>query len=140
MKWISTTEKKRWYENTCLSDKTGDILTIGEPIGKPLYGFGCCISEICIQAIRGLDSKKQVEIFKELFSEDGCGFEFCRLPIGANDFAESWYSYNECEGDYNMENFSVERDYKYIIPAVKQAMAYSPNLRFFPHLGVHRLG
>ena len=131
MKWISTTEKKRWYENTCLSDKTGDILTIGEPIGKPLYGFGCCISEICIQAIRGLDSKKQVEIFKELFSEDGCGFEFCRLPIGANDFAESWYSYNECEGDYNMENFSVERDYKYIIPAVKQAMAYSPNLRFF---------
>ena len=129
--WISTTENCKWSESTRFTEKTGDVLIIGDPVGKPLYGFGCCISEICVKAIRSLDKQKQEEIFKELFSEDGCGFEFCRLSVGANDFAESWYSYNECEGDYTMENFSVERDYKYIIPAIKQAMEYAPDLTFF---------
>ena len=131
MKWVTTTENKRWTENKNYSNAPGDELIIGEAVGKPLYGFGCCISEICVQAIRSLDAEKQTEIFRELFSPEGCGFDFCRLPIGANDFAESWYSYNECEGDYEMKNFSIERDYKNIIPAIKQAMEYSPELRFF---------
>ena len=55
-----------------------------------------------------------------MFSIQGCGFDYCRLSIGANDFAESWYSYNETEGDYEMKNFSIERDKKYIMdPEIK---------------------
>lgn len=131
MKWISSTEENRWSVENVLSDKAGDELIIKDEIGKPLYGFGCCFSEICIMAIRTLDKEKQDEIFRELFGEENCGFKFCRLSIGANDFAESWYSYDECEGDYEMKNFSIDRDKKYIIPAVKQAMELSPELEFF---------
>lgn len=54
-----------------------------------MFGWGCCISEICAKAILLLDEEKQKVIFDELFSEEGCGFNYCRLSIGANDFAES---------------------------------------------------
>mgnify|MGYP004520300255 CR=1 FL=1 len=131
MKWVSTTENEKWSEKNKFSDKEGKKLVVGEKIGKPLYGWGCCISEICAKAVFGLSEEKQKAIFDELFGIDGCNFNYCRLPIGANDFAESWYSYNENDGDYEMQNFSIERDKKYIIPAVKEAQKRSPEIMFF---------
>ncbi len=131
MMWTSSTESRQWSTDNSFSKERGDQLIIGDAIGKPLYGFGCCISEICVKALFGLDAEKQEDIFKELFTEEGCDFTFCRLPIGANDFAESWYSYNECDGDYEMKNFSIERDEKYLIPAILKAKKLSPQLRFF---------
>ena len=131
MKWIASTEDQRWCEIEAASADGGEILEIGPAIGKPLYGFGCCISELGVKAIDSLPEEKQSEIFDMLFGEDDCGFRFCRLPIGANDFAESWYSYNECEGDYEMAHFSIERDRKYIIPAIREAQKRAPSLRFF---------
>ena len=130
-KWIASTENEPWKEVCSSTECEGEKLELGERIGKPLFGFGCCISEICVEAVERLPSELQNEIFDELFGKDGCSFSFCRLPIGANDFAESWYSYNEHEGDYDMEHFSAERDRKYIIPAIKKAQQRSENLRFF---------
>ena len=132
MKRIQSTEQKKWQvveEEESLVG--GEELLIGDVIGKPLYGFGCCISEICAAAIRTLPKKDRDKILDALFGEDGCAFDFCRLSIGANDFAESWYSYNECEGDLAMEHFSIDRDRRYVLPAIKDAMLRSPRLRFF---------
>lgn len=131
MKWVSTTENEKWSEKNKFSDKEGKKLVVSEKIGKPLYGWGCCISEICAKAVFGLSENQKTAIFDELFGIDGCNFNYCRLPIGANDFAESWYSYNENDGDYEMQNFSIERDKKYIIPAVKEAQKRSPEIMFF---------
>lgn len=131
MKWIVSTEDRRWCEKTPDKAHGGEVLAIGEKIGKPLYGFGCCISELGVKAISGLPEDKQCDIYDELFGQNGCGFSFCRLPIGANDFAEGWYSYNECEGDFEMKNFSIARDRKYIIPAIREAQKRSPSIRFF---------
>lgn len=131
MKWIQSTESNQWRECTPTPRTSGEVLHVGEAPGRPLYGFGCCISEICAEAIRTLSQKQQDEIFDELFGEGGCGFSFCRLSVGANDFAKSWYSYNECEGDYAMEHFSISRDEKYILPAIRDAQKRSPRLRFF---------
>ena len=131
MKWISTTENEKWSESNGFADKKGSEIILGEPVGKEFFGWGCCISEICAKAIFSLDAESQKKIFDELFGEDGCGFSYCRLSIGANDFAESWYSYNETEGDYAMENFSIDRDRKYIIPAIREAQKRSADLEFF---------
>ena len=117
--WICSTENAPWQKRDLCGGEGGETLTIGEAIGNPLYGFGCCISEICVEAVRTLLATDQDGIFRELFPKEGCGFSFCRLPIGANDFAKSWYSYNEHEGDFDMEHFSIERDKRYILPAIK---------------------
>ncbi len=131
MMWISTTENEKWSSDNRISSEKGSELVIGKQIGKPIYGWGCCISEICAMAIFSLSEEKQKAIFDELFGADGCGFNYCRLSVGANDFAESWYSYNENDGDYAMEHFSIDRDKKYIIPAVKEAQKRSKDLKFF---------
>jgi len=131
MQHVYSTETEKWITSTDATIQQGTELTIGDVIGKPLFGWGCCISEICVKAINSLSKEQQTEIYDALFGADGCGFEYCRLSIGANDFAESWYSYNETEGDYAMDNFSIDRDRKYIIPAVREAQKRSPNLTFF---------
>lgn len=131
MLWLSSDETNKWTENNIISAEKGSELIVGRETGKPIFGWGCCISEICAKAVFSLDEEKQRVVFDELFGAEGCGFNYCRLSIGANDFAESWYSYNETEGDYAMESFSIDRDRKYIIPAIKQAEKRSPEITFF---------
>ena len=130
-KWISSNEEAVWKTRQAYAEVPGEILNIKDTvIGKPLYGFGCCISEVCVKAIHSLPTEKAEQIYDALFGESGCGFDFCRLSVGANDFAENWYSYNECEGDYEMKHFSIERDQKYIIPAIRKAQQRSPEIQF----------
>lgn len=132
MNWVSTTENEKWSENNTYSSEKGEeLIIIDDSLGKPLYGWGCCISEICAKAIFNLSKDKQNEIFDELFDEKNCGFNYFRLPIGANDFAESWYSYDEVDGDYELEHFSIERDKKYIIPIIREAQKRSDEIDFF---------
>lgn len=130
MSWISSTENERWVIAHNYSDTKGEELTIGGDRGKPLFGFGTCMSELGCKVIAELPEDKKKAVFDDLFGE-GFGFDYCRLPIGANDFALGWYSYNETEGDYAMENFSIDRDRRYIIPMIKEAMRRSGELRFF---------
>lgn len=131
MKWISTTENEKWTENNSFSCDTGDTLKTGERCGREIFGFGGCFNEIGMKAVFSLAQEKQKEIFDELFSEDGLGFCYNRISIGANDFAEDWYSYNDTRYDYDMKNFSIERDRAFIIPAIKEAQKRCPDMEFF---------
>lgn len=96
-------------------------------------GFGGCFNELSQIAIETLPKDAQEEIYDALFKKDADGvrFDFCRLPIGASDYAECWYSHNETDGDYKMEHFSIERDEKYLIPYIKEAKKRNPELKLF---------
>lgn len=131
MLWISSTENKQWQEEENFINEKGIEIVIGAEKGKPIYGFGACFSELGIKAISSLDGEKRRVVYDDFFGKDGCGFSFCRLPVGANDFAESWYSYNEVENDFLMEHFSIDRDKKYLIPAIKEAQERCPELSLF---------
>ena len=131
MKWVSTTENEKWVQTDNFSEKIGDEIKIGEPIGKEIYGFGGCFNEIGMKEIFNLTPLKQEEIFDELFSQNGLGLCYNRISIAANDFAEDWYSYNDTKYDYEMKNFSIDRDKKYIIPAIKKAQKHCPDMTFF---------
>ncbi len=131
MKWISTTDNERWSENNTYSNEMGEELKIKEPLGKEIYGFGACFNEIGMKAIASLSKENQKKIFDDLFSVDGLGLCYNRISIAANDFAEDWYSYNDTKYDYEMKNFSINRDKKYIIPAIKQAQKRCPDMVFF---------
>lgn len=52
-----------------------------------------------------------------------------RTPIGASDFALEYYSYDDVEGDFSMEHFSIDRDKEYLLPFLKSTLAENPNLR-----------
>jgi glucosylceramidase len=71
------------------------------------------------------------EILEALFSDAGCGFNFCRVPIGASDYGLEWYSHAEVPEDYEMRHFSIDRDRQLLIPYIKAAQEIRPDLSLF---------
>ncbi|SBV97378.1 glycoside hydrolase family 30 protein [uncultured Dysgonomonas sp.] len=135
--WISTTADNAWQykagvilENT---PKTADYyeIMVDNP-DQTIEGFGTCFNELCWDAIQLVDKAKQEEILRNLFDpEDGLNFTFCRTSIAANDYSREWYSYNETDGDFEMKNFSIERDKETVIPFIKSALALNPDIKLW---------
>lgn len=131
VEWYCTTKEHQWIRQDFIDEKpVKNILELSEEDQK-IDGFGGCFNEVGYYSLKELDEDKKDEIFRNLFSKDGCNFSFCRLPIGANDYALEWYDYCNKEYDYNMESFSIEHDEKYIIPYVKKALNVNPDIKFF---------
>ena len=98
---------------------------------QTLSGVGAAFSEIGSLALLTLAPEQQKTLIASLFMDDqGAGFTLCRLPVAANDFATSAYSYAEVPDDFEMESFSLARDRKSIIPVAKAALAENPKLQF----------
>lgn len=135
--WISTTMAKPWVKNKAISVKRSAIPTnfvLEIYADKPLQsmtGFGGCFNEFGWEALKNLPSDKQEEIFQQLFSPSGANFQFNRLPIGASDYSLDFYSFNETKNDFEMKNFSIDRDKKCLIPYIQKAQKYCPSMQFF---------
>jgi glucosylceramidase len=98
---------------------------------QTILGFGGCFSEMAWDAVSALSAAGRDSVIRALFDTSGLNYTFCRMPIGSNDFADSYYSLDDVSGDYSMTNFSLHRDSTKLIPFIKAAQAYKPNLRFW---------
>jgi glucosylceramidase len=95
-------------------------------------GFGGCFNEKGWEALSLLTPGEREEVMKAFFDPvDGAKFNICRIPIGSSDYAISRYSLNESKDDFEMKNFSIDRDKKYLILYIKAAMKYKPDLRLW---------
>ncbi|GAE28843.1 glycoside hydrolase family 30 protein [Halalkalibacter hemicellulosilyticus] len=135
MRWISSTESQRWNEKdvkVVTSQEKQSSLMITSTDRQLVEGFGGCFNELGYEALSFLSEEDREQVLYHLFHPDGdCKFSVCRLPIGASDYALEWYSLNEHDDDYEMEHFSIERDRKYLIPYIKEALRLNPNLTLF---------
>ncbi|WP_238898754.1 glycoside hydrolase family 30 protein [Clostridium sp. YIM B02500] len=130
---ISTTKTDRLVSSTIniSKDKSYHTLELNGESYQTIDGFGGCFNELGYIALKKIPNDKKEEVLRNLFDPEECNFTYCRLPIGANDYAESWYSLNETKGDYGMKNFSIERDKECLIPYIKEAEKYSGELNLF---------
>lgn len=130
-KWVYSNEKVQWAEGipNKISNGNSSVRLNGNEYQK-MKGFGGCFNEVGYIALLKLNPAIQEEILSELFGKnsDSCNLSMCRLPIGANDYSLDWYSLNENQGDYEMKNFSLERDEKYLIPYILRALSYQDDL------------
>ncbi|GIP59694.1 glycoside hydrolase family 30 protein [Paenibacillus sp. FSL W8-0186] len=148
--WISTTQQEYWQEQVLplagasafnISPNAGNeagsthlpaSLQVTEEQYQTVDGFGGCFNELGYFALQHISDEERKEVMKKLFDPDGeCRFSICRLPMGASDYAAEWYSLNETDGDYAMEHFSIERDKQVLIPYIKEALRWNPNLTLF---------
>ena len=126
--WQMVEEVEVAGDNTSMIDVEIDA---DHPL-QVIDGFGSCFNECGWLSLDLLSSADKDEIFKELFQLGyGANFTICRMPIAANDFATEWYSYNENEGDFAMEKFSIERDKKGLIPFIHEALKYNKQLKLW---------
>ena len=127
---FTTTESSRWQNSAVTETKEQKCdLSIGFE-KQEFWGYGVSFNELGKLALDKIDDKTKTELFDNLFKND-FQFDFCRLPIGANDYAFDWYSYNETDGDFEMKNFSIERDKTILIPYLKEALKRNPKIKLF---------
>lgn len=134
--WVSTTEKEPWLPIKGLSFESAkgnaDIVIDHFTTAQSIKGFGACFNELGWNSLNRLNSTDKKSIFTELFKPGvGANFSICRMPIGANDFSSDWYSYDETEGDFALNNFSIKRDLNTLVPFIKQALNQNPNLQLW---------
>jgi len=94
-------------------------------------GFGGCFNELGAVALSVLGVAARRKVMQALFGANGCRFNLGRLPIGASDYAVSWYSLNETDGDFAMRRFSIERDRRCLIPYIREALAIRKDMTLF---------
>ncbi len=133
--WVSTTSDSPWVKNPVLvvnagqSTETSIVIPL-DSAKQIVDGFGGCFNELGWEALGTLTEESKKEVLKNLFdSISGCRFNIFRMPIGANDYAVNWYSHNETAEDFEMKNFSIDRDKQRLIPYIKVAQSYIPNLK-----------
>ncbi|HEY5561661.1 MAG TPA: glycoside hydrolase family 30 protein [Clostridiaceae bacterium] len=93
---------------------------------QEILGFGGAFTEAASVTIDKMSDDKKKEILEAYFSlEKGIGYSFLRTHINSCDFSTENYAYDEVEGDYNLEKFSIDRDKKSLIPLIKSAQEAS---------------
>lgn len=133
--WVVSTPEILWQvqEDDRIKWEKGEAGTVIEtenPL-QTIDGFGTCFNELGWTSLSLLPASDLASVMKELFTPEGANFTVCRMPLGANDFSRNWYSYNETDGDFEMENFSVENDYETLIPFIREAQKYNPSMRIW---------
>lgn len=99
---------------------------------QTMKGFGTCFNELGWASLKTLTDTEQQEIFSEMFEPGkGANLNRGRMSMGSNDFALDYYSPADTPGDFELKDFSIERDKQNIIPMMKLAMKYQPELYFF---------
>jgi glucosylceramidase len=94
-------------------------------------GFGGTFNEMGWDALSVVSSEISRALTLLFDAHEGANFAFGRIPIGASDYAMSWYTLAETAGDYSMEKFSIARDREMLIPYIKAALELKPDLRLW---------
>lgn len=93
---------------------------------QEIIGFGGAFTESSAFAISRLSDEKYVDAINEYFSDEGLCYNLCRTHINSCDFSLNNYAYLN---NSNLNNFSIERDEKYLIPMIKSALKINPNIK-----------
>jgi glucosylceramidase len=137
MEWVVTTPGISWQiqdvkQIEITGSKIYDLKVVVDDPRQTIDGFGACFNELGWTSLSLLSEDDRNDILCELFENgQGANFTICRMPLGANDFSRDWYSYNETDGDFEMENFSIANDRETLIPFIKAAQKYNPGLKIW---------
>ena len=139
VKIVATTEKEPWQDKPAYKPQFGwDVLNLNvdpaqvRPGSKPMVGFGACFNELGWTSLQMLSGSDREKVLHEFFDPTaGARFNYCRMPIGANDFATEAYSYDETAGDFDLKDFSIAHDEKTLVPFIQAALRYQPKLKLW---------
>ncbi len=135
--WVVTTPDASWQSQDAgsvlfLREGNPDAVVDYSVTGQTIEGFGACFNELGWLSLSQLDEADRVAVMKELFEPGtGANLNVCRLPIAANDFARDWYSFDETDGDFEMKDFSIDNDKETLIPFIKEALSYNPDMKLW---------
>lgn len=126
-KWYMSTEQAQWTERDVTAVDPGSLpglLTLTDDWFQTMTGFGACFNELGWEALKTLSEADRQLALKKLWGPEELGLTYNRVPIGASDYGDGWYSHNEMPWDFPQANFTLARDEGNLIPYIKAAQAY----------------
>jgi len=142
--WISNTtgEKKLTKEKDIdgqdfINTNEGEVITLdAKKTFQTIDGMGSSLEPATCYNLSQLDPLERERTLKSLLtSEGGINMNLMRICIGTPDFtSDPWYSYSDLpkgEIDTLLIKFSIEKDERYILPVLREALKIRPDLRFF---------
>ena len=134
IEWVSTTVDNPWQmmEPAAPEDVATATITLDPTaVKQTVEGFGTCLNELGWLSLSELSEADRAGILNDLFTPAGAGLTMARMPVGANDFSVDFYSYDEVDGDFALERFSIDRDREALIPFIRAAKAVNPALKLW---------
>lgn len=146
--WTCTTEKNPWADNGIIETRTvtdediekiktsGDYIIVDQNTRyqtMDTHPWGGCFNEKGWYAMRDLTDEQKAEVIRKLYGtgEDSLNFTAGRTPIGSSDFGLEMYTYDETTDDYDLSDFTIEQDKIHLIPYIKAALEYVPDMPIF---------
>ena len=134
--WVSSTEGSVWQQSKVKlqsEPRQTPILEVsGTEEGIPFKAWGTCFNELGWDALNILTPDEKEDILKKLFLPEGdLRFTMGRVAMNANDYARNWYSCDEVPGDFQLKYFNIDRDKQALIPYIRSAQRYNPDLTFW---------
>ena len=131
---IESTEGNVWKTSKAgtrdKSTSTPDLTVGGDDEISTFRAWGITFNELDWDALCELTRREQDEILEKVFSPSGeLHATRGRVSMGANDYARSWYSCDEVQGDLELRYFNIDRDKTSIIPFIRAAQKYNPDIR-----------
>lgn len=137
--WVASTKTAPWRHQSrpvsvepFSSFLNMDVMLLEDQRFQTIEGFGACFSELGWLALQRVAAPSCDALMRDLFEPGkGLNLNVCRMPIGANDYSRSWYSYNETPDDFAMTQFTLSRDDVMQVPFIHAAQQYRPDLKLW---------
>ena len=91
---------------------------------QEIVGFGGAVTQSSGIAYQKLSEENKKKFLEETFGD--YGYNIVRVPIGSCDFSDKSYSYAK---NKDLSDFSIQEDYKHIIPLLKDIKSYRPDVK-----------
>jgi glucosylceramidase len=98
---------------------------------QTMMGFGGSFTDAGAYDLNFLSATDRAAVIADYFGPSGANYQVCRSQMGASDFSQSLYSYDDVSGDNSLTNFSINHDLTMIVRWEKEAIALNPNLKIF---------
>ena len=89
---------------------------------QTILGFGGAFTEAGAHALSELSSSKRLQVLENYFSPKGAHLSLTRTHIASCDFSLKNYTYAPVPGDIELRYFSIEPDYKFLLPMIQDAL------------------
>jgi glucosylceramidase len=139
--WLTTPDRAHLLERqrdlslAANDDTTATRIEIDPNVQfQVMAGFGAAITDASASMMQTRLSLAQREsLLQEMFGRtgDGVGFSLVRLTIGASDFSQSHYTFDDLptgERDDALSRFSIDAQRRNVLPIVQRARAINPQL------------
>lgn len=139
LKWTLSTETAPWTDRGVVrmsEQSEGEVISVDSNVRYQTMDknpWGGCFNERGWQAMRDLTDAERSAVLESLFGPgpDSLHFSAGRTPVGSSDYGIWHYSYDETRGDFALKDFSIEQDRKFLLPYIKAAMKFCPDLPLF---------